>query len=60
VFKHKLLPDGTLERYKARWVACGFCQCASIDFTDMFASTIKPGTIRTVLHLAVDTSQMYL
>jgi hypothetical protein len=24
VFKHKLNPDGTLERYKARWVVRGF------------------------------------
>jgi hypothetical protein len=24
VFKHKLLPDGTLECYKARWVVRGF------------------------------------
>ena len=24
VFKHKLRPDGSLERYKARWVVRGF------------------------------------
>jgi histone deacetylase 1/2 len=53
VFKHKLLPDGTLERYKARWVVRGFCQRTGIDFTDTFTPTIEPGTIRTVLHLAV-------
>jgi hypothetical protein len=53
VFKHKLRSDGTLERYKARWVVRGFCQHAGVDFTDMFAPVIKPGMIRTVLHLAV-------
>jgi hypothetical protein len=53
VFKNKLLPDGTLERYKARWVVRGFRQRAGIDFTDTFALTIKPSMIQTVLHLAV-------
>ena len=24
VFKHKFKADGSLERYKARWVLCGF------------------------------------
>lgn len=24
IFKHKFLPDGSLERYKARWVLRGF------------------------------------
>jgi histone deacetylase 1/2 len=32
IFKHKLNPDGTLERYKARWVVRGFTQRAGIDF----------------------------
>ncbi|XP_071681864.1 uncharacterized protein [Lolium perenne] len=52
VFKHKLGSDGTLERYKARWVVRGFRQRAGVDFTDTFAPVVKPGTIRTVLHLA--------
>ena len=33
-FKHKLRLDGTLDRYKARWVIRGFRQRAGIDFTD--------------------------
>ena len=53
VFKYKLRPDGTLDRYKARWVVHGFRQRAGIDFTDTFALVVKPDTIRTVLHLAV-------
>jgi histone deacetylase 1/2 len=53
VFKHKLRSDGTLEHYKARWVVRGFRQRAGVDFTDTFALVIKPGTIRTVLHLVV-------
>ncbi|KAK1648232.1 hypothetical protein QYE76_066037 [Lolium multiflorum] len=42
----------SIERYKARWVVRGFRQRAGVDFTDTFAPVVKPGTIRTVLHLA--------
>ena len=53
VFRHKTRPDGTLEPYKARWVVQGFRQRAGVDFTNTFAPVVKPGTIRTVLQLAV-------
>ena len=53
VFRHKTRPDGSLERYKARWVVRGFRQRAGVDFTDTFAPVVKPGTIRAVLQLAV-------
>ncbi|XP_071680137.1 uncharacterized protein [Lolium perenne] len=53
VFKHKFHPDGTLDRHKARWVVRGFRQRVGVDFTDTFAPVVKPGTIRTVLQLAV-------
>jgi hypothetical protein len=51
VFKHKMNPDGTLERYKARWVVRGFNQRPGIDFGETFSPVIKPATIRTVLTL---------
>ena len=44
VFRHKTRPDGSLERYKARWVVRGFRQRAGVDFTDTFAPVVKPGT----------------
>ena len=53
VLRHKTRPDGSLERYKARWVVRGFRQRAGVDFTDTFAPVVKPGTIRAVLQLAV-------
>ena len=53
VFRHKTRPDGSLERYKARWVVRGFRQRAGVDFTNTFAPIVKPGTIRIVLQLAV-------
>jgi hypothetical protein len=51
VFKHKMNPDGTLERYKARWVVRGFNQRPGIDFGETFSPVVKPATIRTVLTL---------
>ena len=49
IFKHKLNSDGSLERYKARWVVRGFTQRAGVDFGETFSPVVKPATIRTVL-----------
>lgn len=49
VFCHKLNPDGSLERYKARCVVRSFTQRAGIDFGETFSPVVKPTTIRTVL-----------
>ncbi|RLN16196.1 hypothetical protein C2845_PM02G14540 [Panicum miliaceum] len=51
VFRHKLNPDGSLDRYKARWVVRGFSQFPGIDFGDTFSPVVKPATIRTVLSI---------
>ena len=53
VFKHKFKADGTLERYKARWVLRGFTQHPGIDFDETFSPVVKPATVRTVLSLAL-------
>lgn len=49
VFKHKLHPDGSLERYKERWVVRGLTQRAGIDFQETFTLVVKPATMSTVL-----------
>lgn len=49
VFKHQMNPDGTLERYKARWVVRGFHQRPGVDFGETFLPVVKPAMIRTVL-----------
>jgi hypothetical protein len=52
VFKHKLNPDGMLERYKARWMVRSFNQRPGIDFQETFTPVFKPATIRTMLTIA--------
>jgi histone deacetylase 1/2 len=56
IFRHKFRADGTLERYKARWVLRGFTQRPGIDFDETFSPVIKPATVRTVLSLALSRS----
>jgi len=56
IFKHKLKADGSLERYKARWVLRGFTQRPGIDYDETFSPVVKPATVRTVLSLAVSRS----
>ncbi|WVZ83665.1 hypothetical protein U9M48_030791 [Paspalum notatum var. saurae] len=52
IYRHKLNPDGSLARYKARWVVHGFNQEHGIDYDETFSPVIKPATIRVVLSIA--------
>lgn len=51
IFKHKFQADGSLERYKARWVICSFIQCTGVYFVETFSPVVIPATMRTVLSL---------
>jgi hypothetical protein len=53
VFTHKPHPDGTLDRYKARWVLRGFTQCPGVDYDETFSPVVKSATVQMVLATAV-------
>jgi hypothetical protein len=52
IFCHKLTSDGSLDRYKARWVLQGFTPHRRVDDDETFSSA-KFATVRTVLSLTL-------
>lgn len=51
IFKRKLRPDGSIERYKTRLVVKGFNQ-KDIDYFDTYAPIARITTLRTLIALA--------
>jgi hypothetical protein len=52
LFKMKHVADGSIEKYKARFVARGFSQKEGIDYEETFALVAKYTSIRTIIALA--------
>jgi hypothetical protein len=52
VFKLKENPDGTIARYKARWVAKGYRQIEGRDFDETYAPVVRSDTSRMMLAIA--------
>ena len=52
IFKIKHAVDGSIEKYKARFVARGFSQKEGVDYDETFAPIARYTSIRTIIALA--------
>jgi len=52
MFKVKLNPDNTVERYRSRLVAKGYSQHPGYDYPEVFAPTFRPASLRLITGLA--------
>ena len=53
IYKIKHAVDGSIEKYKARFVARGFSWKEGIDYEETFSPMARYTSIRTILTLAV-------
>ena len=52
VYTIKYNRDGTVERFKARFVACGYSQIKNFDYTDTFSATLRSTSFRLLMAIA--------
>ena len=52
IFKIKHAADGSIDKYKARFVARGFSQKEGVDYEEKFASVARYTSIRMIIALA--------
>ena len=60
LYKIKNAAIGSVEKYKARFVARGFTQKEGIDYDETFAPIARYTTIRTIISLAVVLDGSYI
>jgi hypothetical protein len=53
IFKVKRLPDGNIDKFKARLIAHGFTQCPSCDFDKTYGPSIRFNDLRLLLAIMV-------
>ena len=52
VYAIKYKADGTVDKFKSRFVVCGYSQVAGIDYDQSFSSTLRATSFRMLLALA--------
>lgn len=52
VYKVKLNRDGSIDRFKARFVVCGYSQVKGVDYHQSFSATMRATSLRILLSLA--------
>jgi len=53
MFKIKRKADGSVDCYKARWIARGFTKSWGINYDETFALVVRKDNLRTLLALAL-------
>ena len=52
LYKIKYAADGSIEKYKARFVARGFSQVEGVDYDETFAPVARYTSIRSIISIA--------
>ena len=52
VYKIKLNKDGSIDRFKSRFVVCGYSQVQGIDYTHSFSATMRATSFRLLLAIS--------
>ena len=52
IFKRKLKPDGTIDKYKTRLVAKGYKQKQNVDYFDTYSPVTRIASIRILFVIA--------
>ena len=52
VYKVKVNKDGSIERFKSRFVVCGYSQVKGVDYTHSFSATMRATSFRLLMALA--------
>jgi hypothetical protein len=56
IYKIKHAANGSVEKYKARFVARGFSQVEGVDYDDTFDPVARYTSIRSIIHKLETTS----
>ena len=52
VYRIKMNKDGSIERFKSRFVVCGYSQVKGVDYTHSFSATMRATSFRLLMALA--------